>query len=85
MCWLVGPRLGFRRSTTTLYPSLTAPPQPEPAGLLRLVICREHHLHDLPQLQSQPDCRHLPSIRQAPAGACGKGMLQVLDPYRGGD
>ena len=28
-----GPRLGFRRSATTLYPSLTGPlhPQPEPA------------------------------------------------------
>ena len=39
----------------------------------------------LPQHQSQPDCRHLPSIRRAPAGACGKGMLLVPDPYRGGD
>ena len=29
--------------------------RPEPAGLLRLVICREHHQHDLPQHQSQPD------------------------------
>ena len=45
------PRLGFRRSATTLYPSLTSPllPWPEPAGLLRLVIRREHHQHDLPQ------------------------------------
>ena len=25
------------------------------------------------------------SIRRAPAGACGKGMLPVPDPYRGGD
>ena len=24
-------------------------------------------------------------IRQAPAGACGKGVLLVLDPYQGGD
>ena len=48
------PRLGFRRSATTLYPSLTGPPfpRPEPAGLLRLVIRREHHQHDLPQHQS---------------------------------
>ena len=60
-------------------------PQPEPAGLLHLVIRREHHQHDLPQHQSQPDRRHLPSIRQAPAGACKKGMLPVPDPYRGGD
>ena len=40
---------------------------------------------DLPRHQSQPDRRHLPSIRRAPDGACGKGMLPVLDPYRGGD
>ena len=38
------PRLGFRRSATTLYPSLTGPPlpRPEPPGLFRLVIRREH-------------------------------------------
>ena len=81
------PRLGFRRSATTLYPSLTSPllPQPEPTGLLCLVIRREHHQHDLPQHQSQPDRCHLPSIRWAPASACGKGMLSVPDLYRGGD
>ena len=81
------PRLGFRRSATTLYPSLTGPllPWPEPAGLLRLVIRREHHKHDLPQHQSQPDRCHPPSISRFSAGACGKGMLQVPDPYRGGD
>ena len=79
------PRLGFRRSATTLYPSLTGPllPRPKPVGLLCLVIRREHHQHDLPQHQSQPDPRHPPSIRRAPAGACGKGMLPVPDPYRG--
>ena len=80
------PRLGFRRVATTLYPSLTShpppPPRPEPAGLLRLFI---HLQHDLPHHQSQPDCRHLPSICRAPAGSCGKSMLPVPDPYRGGD
>ena len=35
--------------------------------------------------QSQPNRRHPPSIRRVPACACGKGMLPVLDPYRGGD
>ena len=50
-------------------------PRPEPAGLLRLVIRREYHKHDLPPHQSQPDRCHPPSIRRAPAGACGKGML----------
>ena len=80
------PRLGFR-SATTLYPSNTGPllQQPEPAGLFHLVIRREHHRHDLPQHKSQPDQCHPPSIRWAPAGACGKGMLLVPDPYRGGD
>ena len=34
-------------------------PRPEPAGLLRLVIRREYHQHDLPQHQS-----HLPNIRR---------------------
>ena len=77
------PRLRFRRSATTLYPSLL--PRPEPARLLRLVIGREHHQHDPPRHQSQPDHRHPPSIRRAPAGACGKGMLPVPDLYRGGD
>ena len=80
-------RLGFRRSATTLYTSLTAPllPRPESAGLLRLVIRREHHQHGHPQHQSQLDRRHPPDIPRAPAGACRKGMLPVPDPYRGGD
>ena len=52
---------------------------PEPARLLRLVIRREHHQHDLPHHQSQPDRRHPPSIPRPPAGAC------VPDPYRDGD
>ena len=60
-------------------------PRPEPAGLLRLVLRREHHQHDLPQHQSLPDRCQPPSIRRAPAGACGKGMLPVGDPYGGGD
>ena len=87
-CWPTSPkrpRLGFRRGATTLYLSLTGLPRPEPVGLLRLVICREHHQHDLPQHQSQPDRCHLPSICRAPAGTCEKGMLPVRDPYRGGD
>ena len=81
------PRLGFRRSATTLYPSLTGPLllRPEPTGLLRLVIRRENHQHDLPQYQGQSDRRHPPSIRRAPASACEKGMLPVPDPYRSGD
>ena len=60
-------------------------PQPEPAELLYLVICREHHQHEVPQHQSQHDHRHPPSIHRAPAGACRKDMLPVPDPYRSGD
>ena len=57
-------------------------PRPEPAGLLHLVIRQENPQHDLPQRQSQPACRHPPSIRRALVGTCGKGMLLVPDPYR---
>ena len=60
-------------------------PRPEPAGLLRLIIRREHHQYDLPQYQSQSDRCHPPSIRRAPAGACRKGMPPVPDPYWSGD
>ena len=60
-------------------------PRPELTGLLRLVINREHHHHELPLHQSQPDRRHPPGIRRASAGACGKSMLPVPDPYWGGD
>ena len=60
-------------------------PRPEPAELLRLVIHRGHHQHDLPQHQSQPDRHHPSSICQAPTSACGKGILPVPDPYRGDD
>ena len=81
------PRLSFRRSATTFYPSLTGPllPWPEPTGLLRLVIHQEHHQHDLPQHERQPDRCHPLSIRQAPTSACGKGMIPIPDPYQGGD
>ena len=65
----------------TLLSLATLLPRPEPARLLCLVIHREHHQHDLPQHQSQPDRRHPQSIHQAPAGACENGMLPVPDPY----
>ena len=60
-------------------------PRHEPAGLLRLFIRREHHQHDFPQHQNQPDRHHPPSIRRVAAGACGKGMLPVPVSFRGGD
>ena len=49
-----------------------------------LVIRGEHHQHDFPQHQSQPDRCHPSRISRAPAGACRKGM-PVPDPYRGRD
>ena len=90
-CW------SYRRQTSQILAEMTknlrliksvSPPllpRPEPARQLRLVIRREHHQHDLPQHQSQHDRPHPPSIHRAPAGACGKGMLPIPDPYRGGD
>ena len=60
-------------------------PRPEPTGLLPLDIRREHHQHDLPRHQSQPDRDHPLRIRRAHAGACGKGLFPVPDPYCGGD
>ena len=75
---------GVLRLCTHLILALLLP-RPEPAGLLRLFIRQEHHQHDLPQHQSQPDRRHPPSIHRAPAGACGKSMLPVPDPYRDSD
>ena len=47
----------------TLLSLLPPPSRPEPAGLLRLVIHQEHHQHDLPQHQSQPDRHHSLSSR----------------------
>ena len=60
------------------------PPRTEPAWQLPLVTRREHHQHDHPKHQSQPDRRLPPSIHRAPSDAWGKGMIPVPDPYRGG-
>ena len=81
------PRLGFRRSATTLYPSLTAPSSPDLNPLEYFVWSFVENITNMtpPQYQSQPDRRHPPSIHRASAGACEKGMLPVPDLYRGGD
>ena len=60
-------------------------PDLNPRGLLRFVIRREHHQHDHPQHQILSDHHHPSIVRRAPTGACGKGMLPVPDPDRGGD
>ena len=54
---------GVLRLCTLLSLALILP-RPEPPGLLRMVIRREHHKHDIPQHQSQPDRRPPPSIRR---------------------
>ena len=48
----------YRCQTSQILTEKTSPsgpllPRPEPTGLLHLVICQEHHQHDLPQHQSQ--------------------------------
>ena len=50
------------------------PPQPEPAGLLRLAIRQEHHQHDLPQYQSQPDRCHPPVLVEK---ACSEFRIHI--------
>ena len=69
------PRLGFRRSATTLYPSLTDPPPPP--TWTRWTTSFGHTSRTSPTwppTTSKPAWS--PSNRRAPAGACEKGMLQ---------
>ena len=70
------PRLGFRRSATTLYPSLTAPLLP------RWTISFGHTSRTSP---TWPPTTPKPAWSPLSAGACGKGILPVPDPYQGGD
>ena len=79
------PRLGFRRSATTLYPSLTGPPPPP--TWTRWTTLFGHTLRTSPTWPptTPKPAWSPPSIRRAPASACRKGMLPVPDPYRGSD
>ena len=55
----------LQKECYVFVPSSHCPlPRAELAGLLRLVIRREHHQHDTPQHQSQPDRRHPPNSRR---------------------
>ena len=76
---------GLVSGVLQLFTLLSLAPLHSNLNLLDYFIHREHYQHDLPQHQCQPDRRNPPSIRRAPAGACGKGMLLVPDSYRGGD
>ena len=58
--------------------------RPEPAGLLHLVIRREHHQHALPQHQSQLFAAIRWVFAELPPALVEK-HVPVLDPYRGGD
>ena len=78
------PRLGFRRSATTLYPSLTGPPSSPDLNPLDYFVWS--YVENITNMTSHNTKASLiASIRRAPTGACGKGMLPVPDPYRDGD
>ena len=78
------PRLGFRRSATTLYPSLTGlPPPPTWPRWTTSFGYTSMTLPTWPPTTPKPALS--PSSRRVFAGACEKGMLPVPDPYRGGD
>ena len=73
------PGLASEGVLLSLAPFLT---RPESTGLLHLAIRREHHQHDLPQHQSQPDRHHPPSFcswkRHAPSsGSVSRRWLRL--------
>ena len=72
------PRLGFRRSATTLYPPFIGPllPRPEPARLLLLVIRREHQQNDLPEHKACPIAAIRRVFAELPPALVGKACSQ---------
>ena len=77
------PRLGFRRSAT-LYPSLTSlPSSPDLNPLDYFVWSYVENITNMTSHNTKASL--IAAIRRAPVGACGKGMLPVPNPYRGGD
>ena len=79
------PRLGFRRSATTLYPSLTGP-HPHPTWT-RWTTLFGHTSRISPTWPptTPKAVWSPPSAEYSPSSCRGKGMLPVLDPYRWGD
>ena len=81
------PRLGFRRSATTLYPSLTGPPPPP--TWTRWTTLFGYTLRTSPTWPpttstlawSPPSAKYLLRSRRC----LWKSMLPVPDPYQGGD
>ena len=77
------PRLGFRRSATTLYTSLTG--ASPPLTWTRWTTSFGHTSRTFPTWSpTTPKPAWSPSVLRATAGACGKGMLPVPDPYQSG-
>ena len=77
------PRLGFRSSATALYPSLTAPSSRDLNPLDYFVVSNVENITNMTSHNTKASL--ITAIHRTPAGACGKGMLPVPDPYRGGD
>ena len=85
--WLTSPktpRLGFRRSATTLYPSLTGSPPPLTWTCWTTLFGYTLRTSPTWPLTTSKPAWSPPSAG-APTGACGKGMLPVPDPYWGSD
>ena len=79
------PRLGFRRIATTLYPSLAGPTPPPTWTRWTTLFGHMSRTSPIwPPTTPKPTWSP-PSIRRAPTGTCGKGMLPVPDLYQGGD
>ena len=77
------PRFSFRRSATILYPSLTAPSFPD-LNLLDYFV--GSYVENITNMTSHNTKASLiAAIRRVFAGAYGKSMLPVPDPYWGGD
>ena len=74
------PRLGFRRNATTLYPSLTGS-LPPPIWTHWSTLFG----HTSRTSSTWPHTTPKPAWSPSSTDACGKGMLPVPDPYRGGD
>ena len=81
------PGLASEGVSTTLYPSLTWTLSPDLNPLDYFIWSYVKNITNMTShnTKAQPDRRHPPSICRAPAGACGKGVLPVPYPYRGGD
>ena len=67
------PRLGFRRSAMTFYPSLTGPSSSDLNPLDYFVWSYVENITNMTSHNTKASL--IAAIRRVPAGACGKGML----------